>query len=242
MAWLCLAAVADDASDKPAAKPPSTLDQQLLNDLDNALLEGIDNAPAKTQKSNPEAAAAKKPARSPLDDELLRDLGGEDIGQPDLGADNVRAGATPDPLVPIERKMRNVASRLTDQKLDQETRQLQQSILGDLAVLLQECKKQCQGGGSGSGKSGSKSGKSGKGGQAGTAPATDAARNSSPNLRERPTQRGDTGALTNAMKESWGNLPEHARKHVATVNPDAFLPKYELMLEKYFKRLGEANP
>jgi hypothetical protein len=41
------------------------------------------------------------------------------------------------------------------------------------------------------------------------------------------------------MKESWGNLPEHARSHLRNAQIDSFLPKYELMLEKYFRRLSE---
>ena len=60
-----------------------------------------------------------------------------------------------------------------------------------------------------------------------------------PVVGERNTEQESKGALVNAMKESWGNLPEHMRKHIANVTSDTFLPKYELMLEKYFKRLGE---
>jgi hypothetical protein len=135
--------------------------------------------------------------------------------------------------------MRNVQSRLIDQKLDDGTSQMQKRILDDLAALLQECKK-CQGGGSG--KPGAKSGKGSQTGQspAGQAPS-DTARNSSDKLSNRNTQRGQTGSLAGAMKESWGNLPQHVRDRLGNAKTDTFLPKYELMLEKYFKRLGEAD-
>jgi hypothetical protein len=227
---------ADEPSEK--AKLPSSLDQQLLEGLDNALLEGLDNAPSSTSKgspSDPSKSVGKldpPSGKSPLDDDLLRELGGED-------GEDIGGAAQQDPLVGIGRRMRNVQSRLADQKLDDGTSQMQKRILDDLAALLQECKK-CQGGGAG--KPGSKAG---KGSQAGKSPAgqapSDTARNSSDKLRDRNTERGDKGVLVNSMKESWGNLPQHVRDQLANVKTDAFLPKYELMLEKYFKRLGEAD-
>ena len=229
---------ADEAIDK--AKPTPSLDQQLLDNLDNALLEGLDDQPTKKSsavepsKSQPDAqSSGQKTTRSDgdaqLDLELLRELDGEDLGSGE---------ARQDPLVGIGRRMRSVESRLIDQKLDDQTRQMQKRILDDLALLLQECKK-CQGGDA---KPGSKAG---KGSQSGNGPAgqapSDTARDSSEKLKNRKTQRGDSGALNSAMKQSWGNLPQHVRKHFSNVKTDAFLPKYELMLEKYFKRLGEAN-
>jgi len=238
---LSLIVVQRSAADEPdaKAKPTSSLDQQLLEGLDNALLEGIDDAPSKSTKgsSSDQSKAAAKPDRSSstpqLDDELLRDLGGK-AGE-DLGA----GPAQQDPLVGIGRRMRNVQSRLIDQKLDEGTSQMQKRILDDLAALLQECKK-CQGGGNG--KPGSKPGKGSQGGKSPASQApSDTARNSSDKLKDRNTKRGDAGALTSGMKESWGNLPQHVREHLSNTKADAFLPKYQVMLEKYFKRLGEVD-
>lgn len=219
----------------------STLDDQLLEGLDNALLEGLDDTPTKKPTGNSESkqnSLNRKEGKSAdkaksLDDELLGDLGGEDVGAP---------GEPKDPLVEIGRRMKTVASRLADEKLDEETKDLQKKILDDLAALMQECKK-CQG--SGSGKPGSKAGKGSQGSQAGKSPATqapsDTARNSSDKLRNRATESPERGALVNSMKESWGNLPERLRQELSNTNSDAFLPKYELMLEKYFKRLAEGD-
>jgi hypothetical protein len=201
--------------------------------LDELLLEGLGDEPAAAAAES-KVAPNKPDAGSPLDDDLLRDL------QDAVPAKEVpAAGASRDPLVAIGKQMRSVETRLAQQKLDDQTGQLQQKILDDLAALLTECKKQCQGGG---GKPGSKPGKgSGSPGGASSAgqTASDAARDSSDKLRERNTEVGRQGALVNAMKESWGNLPEHARSHLRNAQIDSFLPKYELMLEKYFKRLGE---
>jgi hypothetical protein len=229
------------AADEPGekAKRASSLDQQLLEGLDNALLEGLDEAPNKSTKAttSDQSKGTNKlgapTGKSPLDEDLLRELGG-DNGE-DIGVES----AQQDPLVGIGRRMRNVQSRLTDQKLDDQTSQMQKRILEDLAALLQECKN-CQGGGNG--KPGSKSGKGSQGGKSPAAQApSDTARNSSDKLKNRQTERGDLGALTSAMEESWGNLPQHVREHLGNVTSDAFLPKYELMLEKYFKRLGETD-
>jgi hypothetical protein len=233
-----LVAVSLLAADNPPPSP--SLDDQLLEELDDALLKGADQPaeqpqqPASAQSKPKAAEPAAKPSDGPtLDQRLLGDADGEDIG----------AATSQDPLVPIGRRMVIVKSRLSQQKLDGETTQLQQKIIADLAALMQECKKQCPGGGSP--KPGSKPGKGGKGSQGGKSPAaqapSDTARNSSDKLRERNAQSGDRGSLVNAMKESWGNLPEHARKHLSNVSTTVFLPKYELMLEKYFKRLSEQD-
>jgi hypothetical protein len=207
--------------------------------LDELLLEGP-REPAGNPPGNKSVASAAK-GKSPLDEELFRELGG-DPGEKVDGEDIGAPSASPDPLVAIGRQMQNVESRLTKHKLDSQTRQLQEKILADLAALMQECKKQCQGSGN---MPGSKSGKPGQGSQAGNNPAgqapSDAARDSTEDLRDRATDRKQKGALVNAMKESWGNLPEHARQHLTNMNTDVFLPKYELMLEKYFKRLSEES-
>ena len=217
---------AADESNPPEGKGTSSLDELLL--------EGLSEEPennAADAKQTPSSADAS----SPLDHDLLRDLADEtDSEQTSIN------GASRDPLIAIGRQMRSVESRLAQQKLDDQTKQLQQKILDDLAALMQECKKQCQGGG---GKPGSKPGKSGSGSQGGASPAgqppSDTARNSTDKLRDRQTERDGKGALVNAMKESWGNLPEHARSHLRNAQIDSFLPKYELMLEKYFRRLSE---
>lgn len=227
--WGCLAVLpaavnlrAADENGESKLKAPSSLDEQLLEGLNDALLDDKPTREAASSEQKP----SRSTGESALDEELLRDLGGE-------------GGPSPDPLVGIGRRMRTVESRLTEQRLDNQTRQMQQKILDDLAALMQECKKQCQGGGSG--KPGSKPGKSGNGSQGGSSPAGEPPSDSSAKLRDRKTERGESGTPINAMKESWGNLPEHARKHLSNVNTDVFLPKYELMLEKYFKRLGEED-
>ena len=87
--------------------------------------------------------------------------------------------------------MRSVEERLIERRLDDQTQIMQKQILINLTALMQECKKQCQGGGGN--KPGSKSGKTGKGGQGGGSPASqapsDTARNSSDKLASETPNR-----------------------------------------------------
>jgi hypothetical protein len=41
------------------------------------------------------------------------------------------------------------------------------------------------------------------------------------------------------MKDAWGQLPAREREQMLQAPPEQFLPKYELLLEKYYKRLAE---
>ncbi len=41
------------------------------------------------------------------------------------------------------------------------------------------------------------------------------------------------------LKEAWGQLPPHAREQMLQSPPEQFLPKYELLIEKYYKRLAD---
>jgi hypothetical protein len=41
------------------------------------------------------------------------------------------------------------------------------------------------------------------------------------------------------MRQAWGNLPERLREQMMQSSVDGFLPKYERLIEEYFKRLAE---
>jgi hypothetical protein len=138
--------------------------------------------------------------------------------------------------VRIELKMRTVERRLADGELDRQTTDLQRQILDELAQFTQQCKAACK---SGDGKS-SKPGTGSKAGStAGHAPATTLPRDSSTQLQKRETQLGDRRTAADALKESWGNLPERFRDQLSAPPGDEVLPKYEAMLKKYFQRLAE---
>lgn len=224
---LLLSADKNDAN-KPAPNL-SSLDAELLDDLDNDLLKDVDDKPAATK---PTSFTNTRSA----DDELLRDLGGDESGE-DLG----QPSKPRDPLVTIGEKMRTVEVRLSGNELDQQTEDLQKQILDDLSSLVQECKKQCQGGNCN--KPGSPKKTGAKPGQSASKQGLrdSPSQTSSTKLEKRNTEHGDRAAVEKAMRESWGHLPQRARQQIESNPGDAFLPKYELMLEKYFKRLGEED-
>jgi hypothetical protein len=41
------------------------------------------------------------------------------------------------------------------------------------------------------------------------------------------------------MKQLWGELPEHAREQMLQLPDEEFPPKYESLIEDYFRRLSE---
>ena len=194
----------DDESKPATSKAASSLDEQLLKGLDNELLEGLDDKSAEKAKNAGQDDATTKnktdgrptPSKAKsnsLDDELLGDLGGEDLGP---------AGKAQDPLVGIGRRMRTVESRLVEQQLDDQTRTMQQKILDDLSALVQECKK-CQGGGN---KPSSKSSKPSRRFAGGHKPGPGAL-GVAPSRQLRPTARAEDRAPTSGRPRQ-----RHARK------------------------------
>ena len=41
------------------------------------------------------------------------------------------------------------------------------------------------------------------------------------------------------LKDLWGQLPLRDREQMLQSSPEQFLPKYELLIEKYYKRLAD---
>jgi hypothetical protein len=221
-------------------KAPTEKDQSKSasnRSLDDELLKSLHSEPlddsAQGKKGQGGGAKTKQNSQSDgassLDNQLLDDLGGEDIG---------RAGESQNPLVRIERKMRTVEKRLAAGDLDRQTADLQRQILDELAQFTQQCKAACK-----SGDGANKPSKPGAGNKAGStaghAPATTLPRDSSTQLQKRDTQLGDRRTAADALKESWGNLPERFRDQLSAPPGDEVLPKYEAMLKKYFQRLAE---
>ena len=217
---------ADQAKQKQSepAKEADPLDEQLLRGLDNELLEGLpaDSAPA------------------------------EQGGAADSSSEETSAGSDTDRLGQIGRRMRSAEEHIEQQKSPQRTLELQQQIVADLSKLIDQLEKQCQAecASSGACKGGSPGQKSGdKPGQknqqpsqtaSGKTPASQPARNSTAEIRKQHAQRPDMGKMHDLMRDLWGQLPERARNEMLqSPKPEQFLPKYEILLENYYKRLAE---
>jgi hypothetical protein len=51
--------------------------------------------------------------------------------------------------------------------------------------------------------------------------------------------RTETPHAQNLLKAVWGHLPERVRQEVQNASVEQFLPKYEKLIEDYYKRLAE---
>ncbi|MBI3836802.1 MAG: hypothetical protein HY288_02560 [Planctomycetia bacterium] len=233
----CVAAEPQPRPDKPSAATPAqkpdrpALEDALLNDLDNELLEGVGDLTGRSK--------AKLSGDNPLDGNKTNEPSdtGEDIGGPAHDAD---------PLVHISQEMRSVESLISGQTKGGHPEPIQRQILSDLAKLIEQAEKQCAAQQPSSGK-GNKSQqvtkrqsvKQSKPSAAGGKPSSKPAQDSTDRLRQTEAARVDTEALKGLLKESWGNLPARAREEMLQNPPEHFLPQYELMIEKYYKRLAE---
>lgn len=210
-------------ADRAAAE--KSLDEKLLENLDNELLEGAGRpADAADEASKPPDAGA---------------LEGEDAGDE----------SDEQPLSRVGRRMMSVRRAIPRVESARRTAQAQEEIVQDLAKLIEQLEKQCPGGacdkpGSSGGQktAGRKPVSQSKPGTAsgeGAAPASQAAKESSQRLRKETAQRPDASTVQSLLKNTWGNLPQRLREQMLQSPPEEFLPEFELELEQYFKRLAE---
>ena len=243
---------------KPTA-PVSSLDNALLEDLDNELLDGVKDLPVKKRPSpsggkTPDGA---KPSDNPDDRPNKKESGQEDAdqaatGEADDESEEMTAGdaaGDEEPLARIGGQMRTVEKQLQRQQAAGNTEQLQGQILSDLTALIKKLEQQCQSQSS----SDSKASKSqsqqasrdsvkqpkGGSGNPSSQPSNKPAKESTDRQGKNDVQKPDLDAIKGLLKDAWGQLPPHAREQMLQSPPEQFLPKYELLIEKYYKRLAE---
>ncbi|WP_254510631.1 hypothetical protein [Anatilimnocola floriformis] len=215
--WLSCLAVAQEKS----------LDEQLLDDLKPP--------PAKVKPVSP-PKPADKPA-SKLDEELRRDLGGRDLGGEDLGQEKKEEH----PLLKLGREMREVQERIAAKDTAEGTQQKQKEIAAELAKLIEQAQKKPQG----SKQQGNQNNKPSNGSTQSGANSGDNQPQSQPG--QQSTQRLEQGEQTQAqmnevkeaMRRIWGHLPEKEREEMIGALGEQFLPKYERLIEAFYKRLAE---
>ncbi len=220
----------EPAADKKVLRPG--LDDALLKDLDNELLEGAGDLKDKPKpKPTPDKQGdAQKP--------LQQGDEGEDVGMPSADAD---------PLVRISQEMRSVENWISEQAKHGVARQMQQRVVEDLARLIDQAEKQAsqkqssskskkqQGTAKRQGVQQPKQQPGGKSGKDSNKPAAD----STDRLGKAEAARPDPEMMKGLMKDAWGHLPPKAKEQMMQTSPERFLPQYELMIEKYYKRLAE---
>lgn len=253
------------ADDPPAAADGApadpALDERLRNELDEALFEGLDEVPSEempadappVRPAEPEAAA-ETPAAEESPAAESEPEGAPTEGRPPGGAaDEGPPSADAPPLVRAGQRMRQVERQLADRQVGSGTQEEQTRIVADLEELLKQlAQQQNRSSRSSSGQSSPGSQRSqvaqsraqqqpeggqpsGSSGQAPEGPAREATDRLGPDQ----VRRADPAEMRNLMKDLWGHLPPRVREQMLQASMEQFLPKYELLIEQYFKRLLE---
>jgi hypothetical protein len=121
----------------------------------------------------------------------------------------------------------------------------QQQVVDQLDKLIAELSKQCQGGQcqpsaqapKPSERSQAKPGKPASAAGRGQT----AARESSDRLDRSTAQPVEKADIEAIMKDLWGHLPAREREQMMQSFSEEFLPKYQLEIEQYYRRLSEEN-
>lgn len=209
----------------------SSLDDELLQGLTDPI-DPLDAGPASSQPS-PQTGAPRQ-LIDDLTDQLLRELGS--------AADS----ETDDPLLSIARRMRDVESHLARGDGGEPLRENQEQIIRDLNELIKQASKKCQGGSCskpGSAQQASRQKASqpkpgSTGGKASEKPASESTARTGP-AKPSPPAETQVADMREILKRLWGELPDRSREQVLQSPVEEFLPRYELLIEEYFRRLAE---
>ena len=231
-----------------APKSRDALDEELLKDLDDDAGTADKDRAEKKQADDPSAddllqpPAKKDTAKKDdegLDDELMRDL---DAGGDEAGQDRST------PLMQVSaQKMRQVERLMSKTDSSQPTQKLQKEIIHELDELMAAARRrQNQPSGGSSSSQGSRRDRIVTQPQQSTSEQTAArdserpARDSSPRQVDREPHKPDMAKMNDLLRELWGHLPERERQRVINSTVEKFVPKYELLIEEYFKRLADS--
>jgi hypothetical protein len=153
-----------------------------------------------------------------------------------------------DPLAYIGQEMQELESIVTQSAKRIRTEQLQQRVIEDLGKLIEQAQQQQRS----AQQSASQKDKKQQTGKrqtvqqskpnAGGSPGKDSnkpARDSTDRMGKPEDARPDPELVKGMMKDTWGHLPQRAREEMLQNSPERFLPQYELMIERYYKRLAE---
>jgi TolA-binding protein len=215
-----------------------SLEEQLLEDLRADPLDDAVHDELFAPGKEPPDGKAGKPRRpdgpGDLDAELLDELGRASL----RGDENA--------LVDLARQMRSVEGRIGRSDSGEQTRGMQKEIVAQLEELLKQARKQCSGQAKpsqqpqqvASRKPASQPKAGQKPGQGSPKPSSAP---SDPQTKPgtAAARQVDLEAMYGLMKEVWGELPAGERQQMLELPDEEFLPKYELLIEAYFKRLVE---
>ncbi len=201
-----------------------------------ALIFGL-SLPISTSADEPKSLDAQ--LLEGLDDDLLKGLPAPtkqpDVSQPSAAGQTQPADSTTtNPLAQIAERMRLAQRRIAERDTTADTQQLQQQIQDDLAALIEAAKKQCA--------ACNKPGNGSAGQQAGTTsgqPTPAPPRDSTNRIEQGTKESTETADVADVIRRFWGHLPDKLREQMQASLSEQFLPKYERLIEDYYKRLAE---
>jgi len=214
-----------EAPPDPASNPTKTSRIDRSDDLIDQLF-----APAEGGGSKP---SAPKDRAGDLDSKLRRELGEAAISE------------TENPLLEIGRQMRSAERLIRGAESGPRTQRIQEQILADLDALIRQARSRSN--------AESESQAAPKVAQRQSVPQPEpkaapgkpdpesVADRGAPADQSDP-ERPDMEAMKNLLKQVWGELPETERNQMLQWVGEEFLPKYERLIEQYFKRLAEESP
>jgi hypothetical protein len=150
----------------------------------------------------------------------------------------------------IAGQMREAAGRIRRTDSGPATQALQKRILAELEELFRQANQAASTAAAkpaqaGEPKAASGPDKQGKTGQTETAakPGSQPSPGQTTSGQKVPgTQGGDSRSRISMLRRVWGDLPERDREELLQLQPpEEFLPKYELLIEAYFRRLAEGQ-
>lgn len=217
-----------------------SLESQLLEGL--PAIEAPKPQPPKGSQSpdkSPPSANAGLPSKakptpndsaSPTDPSTpLPVIDGEDVGQ---------SAKQEDPLARVLLKMRSSRDRLKLRDTTTATQSIQQQIVQDLEAMLASSPTtsgQSQPEQNSAGQANSSAQDSPGDGSASPSSTQESDNRVDPN----PQTEVQLVELKNQLRRVWGHLPEKVREQMISGMSEEFLPKYEKLIEAYYKRLAD---
>jgi hypothetical protein len=208
----------------PSFAADQSTDEELMESLDSELLDGLETIPADDEEAG--ASGELQPS--------------------DLATDDT------DEFTRISRRMRELERMIPQLEKKQPTAKLQKDVIAELekliAALEQQCQK-CQGGANSCSKASQQTANREQVKQPGQKPCQNGEQNSNKPARDSTERLGkdeahkpDMEQMKGLLKDLWGQLPEKARDQMLQSSPEQFLPKYELLIEDYYRKLSEKQP
>jgi hypothetical protein len=236
-AWACFSVpVVPCRADKD---PAPSLDDQLLESLGIDSLDAFDRelfAPDKGTREGRDASGQRPGIPGGDPDQWKRELL-EQLGKAGVSEEQ-------NPLLDIARQMRQAEGLIAENESGDPTQEVQRDIVARLDELIKKarscCKpcspSQCSPKVAARQKVAQPKKKPGKGrGKPTQKRATNP--NTLPGKAEATPLTKDQ--MRELIKSVWGELPETQREQMLESAGDVFLPKYQLLIELYFKRLVE---